>query len=326
MIHGAGDLRPQPLATTAVVALLLVVATPADAYIGPGAGFAVLGSFVVLFATTLLAGFAILAWPFRTLWRMIRHRSRTKPHVRRLIFVGFDGQDAAITERLMAEGKLPNLTRLAERGCYRRLRTTFPSISPVAWSSFTTGTNPGRHNIFDFLDRDPRTYLPRLSSTHIGIRRPLPQARHAAHSARQAGAAPAAQVQALVDGARRAQHLEHGPPGADHLSARHASTAPSSAPCASPTCSAPRGRSSCSRPAPETTRFKEGGLRSRSRAGRATPCRGAIQGPENTFLDGNPPMEIPLTSQLDRDAGARGCRSTASRCELKPGDSATGSP
>ena len=38
----------------------------------------------------------------------------------------------------------------------------------MAWSSFTTGTNPGRHNIFDFLDRDPRTYLPRLSSAHIG--------------------------------------------------------------------------------------------------------------------------------------------------------------
>ena len=53
-------------------------------------------------------------------------------------------------------------------GCYRELRTTHPSLSPVAWSSFATGTNPGRHNIFDFLNRDRRTYLPLLSSAHIG--------------------------------------------------------------------------------------------------------------------------------------------------------------
>ncbi|NIV47450.1 MAG: hypothetical protein GWN46_11895, partial [Gammaproteobacteria bacterium] len=55
--------------------------------------------------------------------------------------------------------------RLARMGCYKRLRTTFPSISPVAWSSFSTGTHPAKHNIYDFLDRDRRTYLPMLSST-----------------------------------------------------------------------------------------------------------------------------------------------------------------
>src|SRR4029078_7267202 len=57
---------------------------------------------------------------------------------------------------------------LAKSGSYRRLRTTFPSVSPVAWSSFSTGTHQARHNIFDFLDRDRRTYLPMLSSTRIG--------------------------------------------------------------------------------------------------------------------------------------------------------------
>ena len=67
------------------------------------------------------------------------------------------------------QGELPNFSRLAEaRGSYRRLRTTFPSVSPVAWSSFSTGSHPARHNIFDFLDRDRRTYLPRLSSTRVG--------------------------------------------------------------------------------------------------------------------------------------------------------------
>src|SRR5262249_26172147 len=52
-------------------------------------------------------------------------------------------------------------------GSYHRLQTTCPPVSPVAWSSFATGTNPGRHGIFDFLTRDPRTYLPLISSTRI---------------------------------------------------------------------------------------------------------------------------------------------------------------
>jgi predicted AlkP superfamily phosphohydrolase/phosphomutase len=67
----------------------------------------------------------------------------------------------------MAEGRLPNFRRLAEEGCYHPLRSTFPSVSPVAWSSFSTGTHPAKHNIYDFLSRDRRTYLPLLSSTHI---------------------------------------------------------------------------------------------------------------------------------------------------------------
>ena len=68
----------------------------------------------------------------------------------------------------MEEGILPNLSKLREDGTYTRLGTTWPPLSPVAWSSFSTGTHPARHNIFDFLDRDRRTYLPLLSSTRIG--------------------------------------------------------------------------------------------------------------------------------------------------------------
>ena len=147
---------------------LVLSATPAHAYIGPGAGFALLSSMGVILTTVVLAGLAVLAWPFRMLWRLIRHPQRVKPWARRLIIVGFDGQDVQITDRLLATGQLPNFKRLAERGTYSRLRTTYPSISPVAWSSFATGVHPAKHRIFDFLDRDTKTYLPRLSSTRIG--------------------------------------------------------------------------------------------------------------------------------------------------------------
>src|SRR5215469_18627847 len=55
-------------------------------------------------------------------------------------------------------GELPNLARIQQMGSYSRVTTTYPAQTPVAWSSFATGTNPGGHGIFDFISRDPRTY------------------------------------------------------------------------------------------------------------------------------------------------------------------------
>lgn len=161
--------RRNPLALLALAGALLIAApAPAEAYIGPGAGFVFVTSFLVLFISGVLAFFSFLAWPVRALWRLLRRVRRPKPRIRRLIVVGYDGQEPKLTDRFMAEGKLPNFQALAEEGCYHRLASTFPSVSPVAWSSFSTGTHPAKHNIFDFLDRDRRTYLPMLSSTRIG--------------------------------------------------------------------------------------------------------------------------------------------------------------
>ncbi|HUP44609.1 MAG TPA: alkaline phosphatase family protein [Thermoanaerobaculia bacterium] len=78
----------------------------------------------------------------------------------RVIVLGFDGVDARLTEQWMDEGKLPNLARLREEGTFRPLRPTIPAQTPVSWSTFTTGIDPGRTGIFDFLRRDPKTYLP----------------------------------------------------------------------------------------------------------------------------------------------------------------------
>ncbi len=138
------------------------------AYIGPGAGFAFLGSFLTIFLSLLASVLSLAIWPFRILWTAIRQRKRyQKAQVRKAIFLGLDGLDPVLTERWMAEGKLPNLSSLRDKGSYQRLRTTFPALSPVAWSTFATGVNPGRHNIFDFLNRDLRTYAPELSSAKV---------------------------------------------------------------------------------------------------------------------------------------------------------------
>ncbi len=138
------------------------------AYVGPGAGFAFLGSFLSLLAGFFVSALSLLAWPFRMLWRLaLRRQGFRKAHIRKLIFLGLDGLDPHLTERFLAEGKLPNLARLREQGGYRRLRTTFPSLSPVAWSTFATGVNPARHNIFDFLNRNLKTYVPELSAAKV---------------------------------------------------------------------------------------------------------------------------------------------------------------
>ena len=85
----------------------------------------------------------------------------------KVIVLGLDGLSPTLLERYAKEGRLPNFQRLMERGAYRRLATTAPALSPVAWASFATGMNPGRHGLFDFLRRDPDTYLPDLALAGI---------------------------------------------------------------------------------------------------------------------------------------------------------------
>jgi predicted AlkP superfamily phosphohydrolase/phosphomutase len=75
--------------------------------------------------------------------------------------------EPTIVESMLERGELPNLARIRQMGFYSRLKTTYPAQTPVAWSSFATGTNPGGHGIFDFISRDPATYLPDAALSHF---------------------------------------------------------------------------------------------------------------------------------------------------------------
>jgi len=81
---------------------------------------------------------------------------------KKLVILGFDGMDPHLLEKWMAEGKLPNIAKLAKQGGFFPLQTTHSPESPTAWASFATGVNAGKHNIYDFLVRDTTTYLPDL--------------------------------------------------------------------------------------------------------------------------------------------------------------------
>src|SRR3989475_4574594 len=166
----ARNLRRRGLFSVCLVVIGVVLLFPlhSEAYAGPGAGFAVLSSFWTLFVAFLYSAYAFLTWPFRHLFRLLRHRKAYgKAQIKRAVILGFDGMDPELASRFIAEGKLPNLAKLRDQGTFRKLRTTFPPISPVAWSTFMTGVNPGKHNIYDFLARDLNSYLPFLSSAEI---------------------------------------------------------------------------------------------------------------------------------------------------------------
>ncbi len=85
-------------------------------------------------------------------------RSQSKTAVPKIIVLGMDAMDPVFLERHW--DALPNLDRLRHSGEFRRLGTSIPPQSPVAWSTFITGMDPGGHGIFDFIHRNPKTLMP----------------------------------------------------------------------------------------------------------------------------------------------------------------------
>jgi len=158
----------KPWAAVALILFVLFRSEPAVAYIGPGAGFALGGSFIFALLGFLLALGAMFMWPIRLLIRRLRSRGRLRhARAKRVVVLGLDGMDFGLTKKWLEAGHLPNFARVLEKGGFLPLQTTLPAVSPVAWSGFATGADASRHNIFDFLTRDPRTYRAVLSSTRF---------------------------------------------------------------------------------------------------------------------------------------------------------------
>ena len=85
---------------------------------------------------------------------------------KKLVVVGIDGMDPKLLREYMDAGLMPNFKALADEGTFVPLGTSNPPQSPVAWSNFITGMDSGGHGVFDFLHRDPKSYLP-VSSTVV---------------------------------------------------------------------------------------------------------------------------------------------------------------
>lgn len=88
-------------------------------------------------------------------------------YMKKVIVIGLDGFAPKVVEPMLAAGELPNLAKLRRQGGYSRLRTTYPPQTPVAWSTFSTGTNPGGHGIFDFFETRSRDIFASIGAESI---------------------------------------------------------------------------------------------------------------------------------------------------------------
>ncbi len=85
----------------------------------------------------------------------------------RAVVLGIDGVPHSLLKQLMASGVMPNMSKLAQSGTLRRMESTLPCVSSVAWTCFRTGRNPGQIGLTGFTDRKPhsyKTYFPQITS------------------------------------------------------------------------------------------------------------------------------------------------------------------
>jgi predicted AlkP superfamily phosphohydrolase/phosphomutase len=275
----------------------------AVSYVGPGAGFAFLGSFLALIGGFLLSLASLLLWPFRVL-RAVARRRRVfrKARVRKLIFLGLDGLDFRLTERYLNEGKLPNLARLRELGSFSALRTTYPALSPVAWSTFATGVSPAKHNIFDFLNRSLRSYLPELSSARVEPpRRVVRLGRFRI---------PLSRPRVELRRKSRAFWSILGEHGIGSTILRVPITFPPEkfegrvlSAMSTPDLKGTQGSFSQFTTRLASATFENGARYPLRRNG--DTCEGEIEGPGDMFLEGAPPLRIPFRVRKDGEAAAR---------------------
>ena len=290
-------------------------ADPRLAYVGPGAGFAFLGSFLSILIAFLVGAASVLIWPFRVLWRALTRRQGYKrAKIRKLIFLGLDGFDPDTAERYMNEGKLPNLAKLRAEGTFRRLRTTYPPLSPVAWATFATGVNPAKHSLYDFLNRSIKTYVPELSSSRV----------NGPHRVWKIGRWQIPLGKGSVEMRRKSKPFwtilgEH------HVGStviRVPITFPPekfngkllSAMC-TPDLLGTQGSFQHFTTAGERTEFDTGNRFKLERDGKL--LRGSIEGPPSPLRGGSEPMRIPFTLECDADKGSAKLRMDGETTELK---------
>jgi len=72
------------------------------------------------------------------------------------LVIGLDGASPLLIEKWM--GELPTLRRLKEEGWWGLSIPPVPAQTPVAWTTFMTGKNPGKHGIFSFALRKTGAY------------------------------------------------------------------------------------------------------------------------------------------------------------------------
>jgi predicted AlkP superfamily phosphohydrolase/phosphomutase len=92
-----------------------------------------------------------------------KHRTTGK----KVLIFGIDGMDPRLLKEFMAEGVMPHFQKVIAAGYFHELTSSIPPESPVAWSNFITGMNPGKHGLYDFINRNLDNYSPYLSMSQV---------------------------------------------------------------------------------------------------------------------------------------------------------------
>ena len=80
----------------------------------------------------------------------------------RVVIIGLNGATFNIIQPLINQNDLPFFQRLMNEGAYSNIESNLPLNSASNWTSFFSGKNPGKHNIFDFLTYDNSSFHPKL--------------------------------------------------------------------------------------------------------------------------------------------------------------------
>lgn len=97
----------------------------------------------------------------------------SRGHRPQLIILGLDGATFDLLLPWAQAGHLPHLASLLKRGTHAPLRSVIPPLTPCAWTTMLTGTNPGRHGVYDFVLPQPGSYGRRLATAADRATRPL---------------------------------------------------------------------------------------------------------------------------------------------------------
>lgn len=73
----------------------------------------------------------------------------------RVLFLGLDGGTMRVLGPAFDRGWMPHLAALWRRAAHGTLRSSAPMVTPVAWTSFSTGCTPPTHGIHEFYHLDP---------------------------------------------------------------------------------------------------------------------------------------------------------------------------
>ena len=74
-----------------------------------------------------------------------------------VIWIGLDGLDWELLDRLVAENRMPNWKRLTAGGYSAKLTSVMPILSPIVWTTLATGVGPDVHRVLDFQEVEPAT-------------------------------------------------------------------------------------------------------------------------------------------------------------------------